>query len=105
MNDSFLNTPNLSYKIFRADRKDGHRGGGVCTIVKSNILSDIVVSESDPKSYEILVVGLNIDVFPLRLINIYRPPSCTHKNTIKLLNKLADLANHPGKVVVVGDFT
>lgn len=72
-------------------------------MVKVEIPCETVVSESKINAYEILVNDLNIDVVPFRIINIYRTPSCTYQNTVRLISKIEDLVEHQGKVVVVGD--
>lgn len=95
---------NIDNKVYRADRPDEHKGGGVCAIVKQNIPCDLVFTESKNKSFEILAIDLHVNVMPLRLINIYRPPSATYNDTIVLLNKLADLTDHPGQLIIIGDF-
>ncbi|EFP04241.1 hypothetical protein CRE_26624 [Caenorhabditis remanei] len=93
-----------AYTVYRADRSDSKKGGGVCTIIKNEISSQLITAESKTLAYEILAIDLLNNVAPTRVINVYRVPNCSHRNSLSLLNKISDLTDHPGQVIVMGDF-
>lgn len=104
--DSIL-TDSLPFTVFRGDRL-AQRGGGVAILVDNAISSSLVVQYSKAQCE-----GLVIDIYPntsfsfafsaIRLINIYRSPSCGVENTKDLCSFITSHVTEVFPTILCGD--
>ena len=76
------------YNIFRADRDDGRRGGGVAIIYK-NYLKIKRTKSIRYSQFECLMCTLTINSLSIHLIVIYRPPP-SQENQLKTIDFLTN---------------
>lgn len=100
---SFIGHLSSDFYCIRQDRKK-KKGGGVVIILKKHISHSLVFSESVLNGYEILVVDLSCSCFTLRIVLLYRPPSCSLVQTNQLFKCVADFSSCSHPVICVGDF-
>ena len=98
--------PGNQYTIYRRDRADGRRGGGILLAVKSNILS-FRRHEIEPMGAEILVCELlPSNSRKLTICVCYRPPDFSNFNTSfdSLLVNLHKDGIDRSRLYLLGDF-
>ena len=91
------------YECLRCDRPR-KKGGGVALFCKSSFSPVMVFSESIPDSYELLCCDICADLRLLRIVLVYRTPSCTGAKTEQLLKALSDMLSCEHLCLLVGDF-
>ncbi|KAK6024559.1 hypothetical protein OSTOST_09629 [Ostertagia ostertagi] len=69
-----------------------------------HVKSSIVFKESVRDAYEILIVDAFFNSVCLRLILVYRTPTCHALETSKLLKVISDFTSNNGPSLVLGDF-
>lgn len=90
------------YRLFRKDRADGRKGGGVAIMVKDTIpavshpLPDIPVND-------VVACDIGPPESRLTVICVYRPPGWNPRTDPPLLALLASLFDSPLRFVLVGD--
>lgn len=84
------------YHVLRCDRVR-KQGGGVIIFIRNSFGYTEVYSESVPDSYEMLAVDILFDCYKVRLIAVYRTPSCSTASNESLVNTLSDIVSceHP----------
>lgn len=92
-----------NYDLVRCDRPR-KVGGGILSLIKPSFSYDLVFSESVVDSYEILSCDIILGKESLRLIGVYRAPSCPSHNNLQLVNTISDLATQIENCILVGDF-
>lgn len=92
-----------AFNFARCDRAL-KRGGGVLILIKRSIAFNIVWRESIPDAFEIICCDLNLPQSTLRVIVVYRTPSCNLNDSIQLCKVLSDLCSFQGHSVITGDF-
>lgn len=88
------------FQIFRLDRDDGRRGGGVITLLKRGIVFRHL---SIPPTKVIEALGLEVKLGNqyIPLINIYNPPDC---GIADFRHDIGVLTNYISSLLIVGDF-
>ncbi|KAK6058146.1 endonuclease/exonuclease/phosphatase family protein, partial [Cooperia oncophora] len=100
---SLLGVANSQYTHLRCD-PTRRKGGGVLILIRSAIPHNIVLSESVPEAYEIIVIDAYLNLTTVRFVLIYRTPSCNALKTNLLLKAISDFSSHDGATLVLGDF-
>ncbi|KAK6044307.1 endonuclease/exonuclease/phosphatase family protein, partial [Cooperia oncophora] len=90
------------YTVLRCDRPS-KRGGGVVLIVRNLFSPMTIFSESVVNAYEILCCDLSVSLSMLRIILIYRTPSCTAAMSGQLTKAVSDLVSCRHCSIVIGD--
>ena len=78
------------FDIYRSDRSEGRRKGGVATYVKENGAGCVEVLAKF-SNYFVEVLALHIRALNLVLVNIYRPPKCEPVKFKECLNMLSGI--------------
>lgn len=73
-------------------------------LIKSFFEPKTVFCESTPGGYEILCCDIDLGTLPLRLIGVYRSPSCPSSANQQLVKTVSDLAADNYMCVIAGDF-
>lgn len=73
-------------------------------LIKRSIAFNIVWRESIPDAFEIICCDLNLPQSTLRVIVVYRTPSCNLNDSIQLCKVLSDLCSFQGHSIITGDF-
>lgn len=91
------------YQVIRRDRSK-KAGGGVAILLKKALGFLEIFSESAPNSYEILSVDVILEGHKIRIVAVYRTPSCSTFHSHQLSKAVSDLlvCNYPS--IVLGDF-
>ena len=96
------------YAIYRADRTDGRRGGGVALIYKQCL--DIKCNKTVKYAqFEYLLCSIVVNNSSISIVVVYRPPPSQENqlNTNTFLNEwdefLSDFSTTTNEVVIVGD--
>ncbi|EYC13222.1 hypothetical protein Y032_0044g1043 [Ancylostoma ceylanicum] len=92
-----------NFAILRCDRTV-KPGGGVAVLLRNTLSHVTVLSESVHTGYELLAVDIAYDNSTVRIIIVYRSPSCSSAFTEQLFTTLSDLSAYPCPTVIVGDF-
>ena len=92
-------SPTNNYNLYRLDRLNGIRGGGILLYIKS-LISVICLNEFSVNNIELLC----IKIFNYRIVVIYRPPSMDFDDTIKLCTIIKNICNSPDSCIMFGDF-
>ena len=94
------------YTMYRADRTEGRRKGGVAIYVKDNSSWTVEVLVQHSNSY-VETIGIYVRALNLFLLNVYRPPECDFDCFKESLNKIdTSIKKFPGslpEVIIVGD--
>ena len=95
------------YKIFRSDREEGTRKGGVATYIRNDIAtSATVLSYGSRDLVEYLLVWLK----PMNMIvvTVYRPPTCQAQSfnaVLRLIrDKIDEVTTTLPTVIAMGDY-
>lgn len=74
-------------------------------LIKSFFEPKTVFCESTPGGYEILCCDIDLGTLPLRLIGVYRSPSCPSSANQQLVKTVSDLAADNYTCVIAGTST
>lgn len=91
------------YDFFRCDRK-AKKGGGVALLVRKTLCPDLVFCKSVLNSYELLCCDIGTLSAMLRLVVVYKAPSCPAPKVEQMCKALSDVCASNRACVVVGDF-
>src|ERR1051325_382521 len=108
LDDNFINSlldPDNKYSIYRKDRADGVRGGGVCIFVQRNLNSIPMQDNSVSLNKYTEIVGASITAngHLLNIICVYIAPNISKPLFSSYCNILSHIPSL-NKSVVVGDF-
>lgn len=92
-----------NYDVFRCDRQRG-KGGGVALFVRKWYLPALIFKESVAAAYDLLCVNTIIGGDSVRLIVVYRTPSCSVAMTEQMCKAISDLLSCNSPCVIAGDF-
>lgn len=98
-----LGIANSQYSCIRCDRVR-RKGGGVFVLVKNSIPFTCIFKESLSDGYEICVCDVLFEKTSLRIILVYRTPSCNARNSALLRKAISDHCCCDGPSLVLGDF-
>lgn len=90
------------YAVFRNDRSDGRRGGGVCIYCKKSLKVKVLSTSSKEFSCEFLFIEAKIHNLKLLIGCIYNPPNCN--NMDDLFSEMERLCPQYQHIVIGGDF-
>ena len=96
--NAMLNPLNL-YTVYRLDRPDNARGGGIIVYVNINYNS-LCMTEFITNGIELLYIKF----FNYRLVTIYRPPDMPLSQTVLLCNTLNNICSSTDSCLIYGDF-
>lgn len=100
---SLFDNMSREFLTIRCDRKR-KAGGGVAILLKKNVGAVEVFSQSVVNSYEILSVDVFLEWCKLRLVAVYRAPSCNSEQNKQLIIAISDLVECEHPSVLLGDF-
>lgn len=90
----------IGFNIFRADRPK--KGGGIAIYVKSHFVSQVLITQSLPKQFELLALNITLPGSqPLTVIGCYRPPSASSESFDSLTQIFSQLQFK--EVLLIGD--
>lgn len=98
-----LGTNNSMFRMIRCDRLR-KRGGGVAIVLSILFCFEHVFKESIVDSYELLCGDVYFEHEKLRLLVVYRSPTCSLDQSRFLAQKIADLVTCGHSSIVAGDF-
>lgn len=91
------------YEIIRCDRV-AKTGGGVAFVCNRCLRTSVVLSNSVNNGFELLCLDVLSVNWAVRLVLVYRAPSCDRNLTDRLFNIISDLISNDLESVVLGDF-
>ena len=104
INDSEINID--GYSIFRADRNEGRKKGGVITYVHNSAIAQCKLLLARSNSF-VEFTMLHFSKLQLIFITIYRPPLCPkelfEQFLINIKNKLEEFVSPLPNIVITGD--
>ncbi|KAK6025729.1 hypothetical protein OSTOST_08367, partial [Ostertagia ostertagi] len=80
------------------------KGGGVAILVRDPHPASVTFSESVKDAYEVLACDIWLYSLQLRVIAVYRAPSCPSGKTDQLIKAISDLCTCNYNCIVAGDF-
>lgn len=91
------------FPLYRNNRNDGRKGGGVCILVKSNLKSKLIKKSDDNRNFcQYLLVEVFDNDRKALLGVVYKPPDCNSlSNFYESLSELAPQYIH---IIIGGDF-
>lgn len=92
-----------TYNIYRSDRFR-KKGGGVAILVRNVFPFVVHLRLHEPDSFELLAGDFCIDTCKIRIIVVYRAPSCNSVGSTKLVDTLSDLLSSTVPCILAGDF-
>lgn len=101
--DPLLGIASSQYMSVRCDRIF-KKGGGILLLMKKYFLFKHVFEESVKDSYEILVCDLTLQLNSVRIVAVYRAPSCNVGMSIQLAKVVSDFCSCGISSIVLGDF-
>ena len=96
--NAMLNPLNL-YTVYRLDRPDNARGGGIIVYVNINYNS-LCMTEFVTNGIELLCITF----FNYRIVTIYRPPDMQLSQTVLLCDTLNNICSSTDSCLIYGDF-
>ena len=92
------------YSVFRQDRSDGRRRGGVAILIAAEMQTVAVQSPASDHRVEIQAADVFLPQGTLRLVSAYRPPDASLDHTIALCKAVSALAESAkGEIFVYSD--
>ena len=91
------------YQVFKCDRLV-KKGGGALLLFKNYLVPRLIFCESVVDSYEILCCDFLVSCKTVRVILVYRTPSCSSAMTVQLLKVMGDLHSSDRICLIIGDF-
>lgn len=95
------------YKLFRADRMEGRKKGGVAVYVRDELVSN-TTTMMYASNGEVEYIALFIDIWNMVIITIYRPPACSPEKFIQSLtaiqSEIRKLGSPEPTILINGDF-
>lgn len=101
--EALLSNTCKTHQVYRVDRPL-KKGGGVAIIMLNEAKFESVMSVSIPNGFELLCGDIYIEQSELRLICVYRPPSCDAEKSEKLMEMISDLVCCSKPCLISGDF-
>ncbi|KAK6043064.1 hypothetical protein COOONC_19430, partial [Cooperia oncophora] len=92
-----------NYDVFRCDRPK-KCGGGVILFGQRRLSISLILAESVVDSFEVLCADVMCRGCNLRIIVLYRAPSCNKENSELLFRILSDLVSCERHSIILGDF-
>jgi hypothetical protein len=94
------------YTLFRADRADGRRGGGVCIYLKTSTFESFKIERltMSVSGIDALWLKLSSATFSFTIAGIYRPPSSSTLDDVLMISDLQDSCERFQNLLVFGDF-
>ena len=94
------------YNVYRKDRNNNKRGGGVLIAVKNNITSELIQSKEGQNNESIYCKIKTADQKTLIIGSIYRPPNTKIEEITKICQELTSIVNSNKKSLywIGGDF-
>lgn len=97
-----------NYMIYRWDRLQRNRGGGICLYIHKNLKVDAQMYEQCNKSDNTIeVFVLNVQqkyTKPIVIISVYRPPQGNQTDFVNALREVLKTVMGGNKVIMMGDF-
>ena len=90
---------NNFYNLFRVDRLTNTHGGGILIYIKHHYQAH-ALCHSISHNFELL----NITFFNYLLIVVYRPPSMSFNDTIRLCDIISSVSDSTKTSIIYGDF-
>lgn len=100
---ALLGILSAQYDAMRSDRLYKKRGG-IIILLKKTHSCRVVFKESVRDGYELLVCDIFAHTTSVRLIGVYRTPSCSINNSIQLLKAMSDFSAFDVPCILLGDF-
>lgn len=106
------NNPNYAfrledYKIYRNDRTDKKKGGGLCTYIRGSIRCDAAkyqnLNVSNPHLESLTLEIIQPQTRPIILLNVYRPPNGKITEAISDLQNIMNQCPTNAEIFIVGD--
>lgn len=92
-----------SLEVLRCDRLN-RKGGGVAMFIQKKHSPVLIFKESIESGYDILCCDITIRFAAVRLLLLYRAPSCSPCFTRQMYKAISDLISCDHPTVVMGDF-
>ena len=94
------------YSIFRKDRSNGARGGGLLTYVRNDLSASLVTDCCASEKFEVSWIRISLKNNSLYVANVYRPPSSDSSIFNALSSDVEILQSRRDKPIVLltGDF-
>ena len=99
----FLDKWSSHYDVLRCDRLE-KKGGGVAFLVRKSLCPNLILNESLVNGYELLCCDITASNSSIRLIVIYRTPTCYPTLTEQMLTTISDLVSCNHSSIICGDF-
>ncbi|KAK6040808.1 hypothetical protein COOONC_21686, partial [Cooperia oncophora] len=103
LSETWLSETISSESLFDATVR-ADEAGGVLSLLKSIYGPSLIFKESVCDAYELLAVDLDIAYTTLRVVAVYKAPSCSSTAFTQLLKAITDLVAHNISSLVLGDF-
>lgn len=102
--DSVFTIP--GYTLFRSDRVDDRRGGGVCIYVKTSVVNTykVTVLKESVAGIDGLWLKIKSQAFTVHFATVYRPPSTSQAKDIALLSVIERASQKYENLILTGDF-
>lgn len=97
-------TQSSNYNIFRKDRSQNTKGGGVIAFIKSNITTSQVFAPHDIDLAETVIFDFCFDTEKIRCMLTYRSPNYDRCHLMKLCNLIEWVYRSSNSFIILGDF-